>query len=671
MTAAASAQTVNPSTVSFLPSPDHDAVDSSGQPIVSGYDLEFFPAGGAQSQLVLHLGKPSPGADGYISVDFASMLSSPPSPGQQLDAKVAAVGPGGTAESGLSNTFVFDCTASVSPASVSVPAGGGSGSVTVSAFTGCGWQATSGASWITITSATGAGDGTVAFSAQANTLATTRVGTITVAGQSVAVSQPGSSTPTNIKPTVQVTSPATGTSYTAPATITIAATAADSDGTIAGVAFYANGTPVGSAASAPYAFTWSNVAAGNYSITAAATDNSGATTTSSAVSVAVSAPNVPPTVQVTSPAAGATFTAPATITVSADARDSDGTVTGISLYANGTLLGTATASPASMSWSNVAAGTYAITAVATDNSGAKTTSSAVSITVNGPNVAPTVQLTGPANGATFTAPASIAITANATDSDGTINRVTFYANGTAVGTASASPYSFTWTNVPAGSYAITALATDNSGATTASSAANVTVKAPNVAPTVQLTAPASGAVFTAPASVAMTANAVDSDGTISRVIFYANGAAVGTASGSPYSFTWTNVPAGTYTITAAATDNSGATTTSSGVSVAVQAPPNVAPTVQLTSPTDGTTFIAPASIALVANAADSDGTVSAVSFYANGILVGRASASPYTVTWSNVAVGSYTITAVATDNSGAQTTSAAVTVRVARKRGKK
>jgi hypothetical protein len=132
-----------------------------------------------------------------------------------------------------------------------------------------------------------------------------------------------------------------------------------------------------------------------------------------------------------------------------------------------------------MTWSSVPAGTYSLTAVATDNAGATTTSAAVSVTVTAPsNVPPSVAITAPANGATMTAPASTTITAAASDSDGAVTKVDFFAGGTLLGTATASPYSVPWTNVPAGTYSLTAVATDNAGATTRSAAVTVTVNNP-------------------------------------------------------------------------------------------------------------------------------------------------------------------------------------------------
>jgi hypothetical protein len=94
----------------------------------------------------------------------------------------------------------------------------------------------------------------------------------------------------NNPPSVQLTSPANNASYMAPATIALAATASDTDGSIAQVVFYSGTSPLGTDATSPFTFSWTNVAVGDYSLTAVATDNGGASTTSGAVTVHV----VPP-----------------------------------------------------------------------------------------------------------------------------------------------------------------------------------------------------------------------------------------------------------------------------------------------------------------------------------------------------------------------------------------
>jgi hypothetical protein len=188
------------------------------------------------------------------------------------------------------------------------------------------------------------------------------------------------------------------------------------------------------------------------------------------------------------------------------------------------------------------------------------------------STSPTVSITAPANNASFTAPATVNITANASDADGTISNVKFYNGTTLLNTDNTAPYSFSWTSVAAGTYSITAVATDNSNKSTTSTAVSITVGNSNASPSVSITAPANNASFTAPATVNITANAADTDGSIANVKFYNGTTLLNTDNTSPYSFSWTSVAAGTYSITAVATDNGGLSTTSTAVSITVSGP---------------------------------------------------------------------------------------------------
>src|SRR5437879_6354962 len=127
---------------------------------------------------------------------------------------------------------------------------------------------------------------------------------------------------------------------------------------------------------------------------------------------------------------------------------------------------------------------YSLTAKATDNLGAATTSTAIAITVSSTNVAPQVSITSPTNNASFTTGSTVTINATATDSDGTIAKVEFFQGATKLGEDLTSPYSFAWASVPAGSYSLTTKATDNLGAVTTSTAIAIVVSNANVAPTV-------------------------------------------------------------------------------------------------------------------------------------------------------------------------------------------
>ena len=187
----------------------------------------------------------------------------------------------------------------------------------------------------------------------------------------------------------------------------------------------------------------------------------------------------------------------------------------------------------------------------------------------GTNIAPTAALTSPANGATFTAPATISIAATASDSDGTVAKVDFFQGTTLLGSDTTSPYSFSWTNVPAGTYSIRAVATDNLGAVGNSGTASITVTASGQPPVVSLTSPSSGASFACGASVSLAASASDADGFVSQVEFRDNGTVISTDTTAPYSATWVASSAGSHALTARAVDNTSNSTISSAVNVTV------------------------------------------------------------------------------------------------------
>ncbi|HEY8401422.1 MAG TPA: carbohydrate-binding protein [Cytophagaceae bacterium] len=347
-------------------------------------------------------------------------------------------------------------------------------------------------------------------------------------------------TSVNQAPTVSITAPANNAGFTAPANITITANATDPDGTITNVQFYNGSTLLGSDASAPYSFTWNNVAAGNYAITVKATDNNGATTTSSIINISVTNPIVQ------SPYGGSPSPIPGTIEAenydlggqnvafndltaanegnayrndAVDIEPTNGGGYNVGYIITGEWLEYTV---------NVTAGTYKIDARVAAIAPGKTfrleldgatianftvpntgnwqtwqTVSANNVTLTGGtkilrmyatstdfnldkiifspvvnNQPPVINITSPANNASFTAPASIVITANANDTDGSVANVQFYNGATLLGTDATAPYSFTWNNVAAGTYTIRAVATDNNGATSNASI-NINVSNPS------------------------------------------------------------------------------------------------------------------------------------------------------------------------------------------------
>jgi hypothetical protein len=151
--------------------------------------------------------------------------------------------------------------------------------------------------------------------------------------------------------------------------------------------------------------------------------------------------------------------------------------------------------------------------------------------------------------------------------------------------------------------------------------------------------------------------------------------------GTGYFLTWTNPPPGDFALTAVG--NGSTSITSAPVNITVQEgppPANLPPVVAVSSPTNGAAFIAPANIPLIAKAADPDGSVTNVEFFAGTTDLGRGQPvvlDPPGVNgvtglvyffnwqnWQNVPTNSYTLTVVATDNGGLSTTSAPVNITV-------
>jgi hypothetical protein len=96
---------------------------------------------------------------------------------------------------------------------------------------------------------------------------------------------------------------------------------------------------------------------------------------------------------------------------------------------------------------------------------------------SGGNAPPVVSITAPANSASYTAPATVLIEASASDAGGSVTQVDFYQGSTLLGSDTTAPYAYNWTGVAAGSYTLTARATDNLGAVTTSSPIGITVQA--------------------------------------------------------------------------------------------------------------------------------------------------------------------------------------------------
>ncbi len=273
--------------------------------------------------------------------------------------------------------------------------------------------------------------------------------------------------PGNQPPTITLTVPQQGATYTEGQIVTIVANASDSDGSISKVEFLVDGNKISEDTSFPYQSTWASTS-GNHTISARAVDNDNASATATTINISVQADT-----------GGGNCSDPQYV-------ENAGYTEGSIVQNNGNKY---ECKPYPFSgWCNGAAwayapgeGTYwedAWTLIGECSGG----------NPPGGNQPPTVSITQPANGQSFTAGSTITISASASDTDGNITKVEFFRNGVKIGEDTTSPYSFTWNNASSGSYTLMAKATDNENATGQSTTVNISVGSTNPPPTTGLPA---------------------------------------------------------------------------------------------------------------------------------------------------------------------------------------
>jgi sulfur relay (sulfurtransferase) complex TusBCD TusD component (DsrE family) len=419
---------------------------------------------------------------------------------------------------------------------------------------------------------------------------------------------------TNVtSPSVALTAPANGSAYTAPATVNLAAAVTANGHTITKVQFYNGATLLAEDTAAPYSIAWTNVSAGNYSLIAQAVYDSGSTVASAAANVTLTNPL--PSIVVAAPVNGSSYAAPATINLIASVTANGHSITKVQFYNGATLLAEDTSAPYTFAWASVGIGSYSLTARAVYDSGSTVASAPANVTVTSATP-PSIALTAPANGASYAAHATINLAAAVTANSHTITKVQFYNGAALLGENASAPYSFAWANVSAGSYSLTAQAVYDSGSVAASAAANVTVT--NVPlPSIALTAPANGASYAAPATIGLAATVNANGHTITKVQFYNGAALLAEDSAAPYTFTWTSVSAGNYSLTAQVIYDSGSAVASApaNVTVAVSRPGNTPPIISAITDHTMTTASAPLSIPFTVN--DAETAASSLTVYAS------------------------------------------------------
>ena len=468
--------------------------------------------------------------------------------------------------------------------------------------------------------------------------------------------------PPNQAPTVSLSAPAAGSSLTQNVAVTVRATAADADGTVTQVQFFDGTTSIGTDNSSPYEISWTPTALGSHSLTARATDDDLVVTASAAVVVTIVAPaqNTSPVATITAPAAGATFRAGDVISYSGSGTDAqDGAIPPARMTwwadlhhdahthpfvprTSGSAGGTVTLPTQGETSSNI---WYRFYLEVRDDSGATHT---VSREIQ--PLKSTMRF--------VTSPAGLQVTIDGQPQTAPVDIVGVVGHQRTIGATSpqtlgSTQYTFvSWSDGGAASHGIATPATNTTYTATFAPVAPV-----NQPPTVSITAPTAGSTLTVNVAAPVRATATDSDGTVAQVEFFDGATSIGIDASSPFEISWTPTTTGSHSLTARATDDDLATTTSAAIAVTVQNASSgdvIAPTVQLTSPGDSVTGLNGA-IVMQATAADNVG-VAGVTFQVDGETIGSEdTTAPYSVTLPATSVytsGQHVIRARARDAAG-------------------
>lgn len=431
----------------------------------------------------------------------------------------------------------------------------------------------------------------------------------------------------NSAPSVAITGPATATYCD---TITVTATASDAHSGITQVQLLVDGATQATLTAAPFTFSLNTnlFADGAHQVEVRAFNGVGL---SSFERKQLTFDNTPPTVSISS--TSVPFLTQTT-TFNATTSDPSTAITQVEFLIDGVVFTSATSSPVAtvtLDTTTQSDGSHNFQARATNSIGKVATSLGIVRTID--NSPPTISFTAPSSGAFVSG--NLTLQVSAQDPHSSLpGGVEFYRTTTSgevfLGTDTSSPFTFVVdTNaLGQGSHTFHAITTNGVGLsvdTTAGFPGPVTVMVDNSAPTVSVVQPSSGLYC---GTVVLEASANDAESGISKVEWFADGGATPIASttvGPPYiaSFDSATLSDGGHTITARATNGSGVTANSAGVSITLDNSPAVT---SLVSPANGA--LVKGNIALQANATDSNTGVSQLDFLVDGNPVGAPIMSP-------------------------------------------
>jgi len=563
----------------------------------------------------------------------------------------------------------------------------------------------------------------------------------------------------NILPNVAITNPLNNASIDGPSTVLLTATATDPDGTIKLVEFFNGTTKLGEDATSPFTFSWPNVALGSYTLSAKATDNLNGTSTSTAITITVKKAdcNVSDSLVRYKAVIGTLGSYNNSGRIKETVFDKDPStyfdapigagsfvglelqgvyrITGIRFYPRASYmsrmqggkfqgstsadfstgvvdLATVSATPAA-GWNCVTVsntGTFKYIRYLGSTGSYCNVAELEFYGIAVANKAPSVSITSPANNAILTTPVATTINATATDPDGSISKVEFFSDTAKLGQDFAAPFSVDWSNVPNGTYSITAKVYDNLGEYTISQVVKVIVKNPLCTlPGQRLTGTGIGTTGSYNNTGNTFSKAFDGDTLSYYDASQTSGAWVGLDLGTAKKVTGVRFyprngygnrmvggkfqasPDRNFTLVVETLDSlvdvfenewncldlhtstryryirylSPANSRSNIAELEFYGSNNTlnsAPTIAITSPSTNSAFEIGTELPLLITANDADGSIAKVEIYAGTEKLGELTQAPFVFNYTNTMAETLAFTAVATDDEGLTLTSQPVSV---------
>lgn len=272
------------------------------------------------------------------------------------------------------------------------------------------------------------------------------------------------------------------------------------------------------------------------------------------------------------------------------------------------------------------------------------------------NSKPSVTIISPQSGMTYLTGSSIHMLAQASDTDGFVEAVSFYHDAQLIASGTkteGNEWEAFWLDVPAGDFSLTATARDSLGAETVSASVQVSIKASqNNPPMVEIIHPLNETLVYEGDTLSVRVNASDAEGSINQLELFDGNELLATLEAEPFEFSWVVNGVGHHALVARASDEQGLTVSSHPVLIHVQKQ-NRYPMVSISWPEQCTYYETFNPIYLQADALDIDGEVSKLEFYVDGNLIDEDYTPTFSTQWSSLFPGIYQVRAQAIDNVGA------------------